>query len=231
MRAQIASDKRNRFVQLVGQGMDPYEAFQLAGFSTSGSEAGWRANCRSLTSKLRREIDAALAANNLPESRKQQTGDLSEEESSALQEEIREALKLAKAQNNVGAQTKLLKQLERLTRRSARGRPPASAPAPSKAKELPRMSEAEYQRVIGLLVTDEEDAEIQRQYPAHIEEERAKWIREEPNQYFEVAFPDMKKRTLADGSTVFDLEAEKSRRNELLSTVSHVALEPPVKRL
>lgn len=220
MRQTINSDKRTRFVELCGQGLDEYEAFQLSGFSTAGSEAGWKANARSLVSKLRSEIDAARAANNLPGSRKSQVGELSDEESAELLAQTREALKAAQAQSNVGATTKLLRQLERLTRKSARGRPPNAAPQKPEEKSLPPLSPGEFERLVSLLLTEEEEAEIAERYPAHVETERQLWLQGMPNRYWEVAY----------GRKLPKPEEEPSLRTELNTSVSVAAIET-VRRL
>ena len=220
MRQPINSDKRHKFIELVGSGLDPYEAYPLAGYATSGTESGWKANCRSLCARLRSEIDAARAANNLPESRKRQTGDLSIEESDELLSLTRENLQRAREQNNVGAVTKLLRQVERLTRRSARGRPASAAAStvsakPARVNRFAHLSSDEVFAIARSVLSEEENAAIDAEYPAHVETERQLWLQGMPNRYWEIAY----------GRKLPKPEEEPSPRTELNTSASVAAIE------
>lgn len=241
MRQPINSDRRHKFIELVGNGLDPYEAYPLAGYATSGSESGWKANCRSLCGRLRSEIDAVRAANSLPGSKKKQTGDLSDEETAELLAETRAALEVAKAQDNVGAQTKLLKQLLTLTRKSARGRP-ASAGSPASAKPARKKNMFDHMSgdqiwdlAFSITETDQDraqhaaEAERWRDY----EEQRALAINGLPNRFATTPFPGAAARTLEGGTVVIDFEEpDQGERAKLESSAAQSASVPEVvKRL
>jgi hypothetical protein len=100
-----------------------------------------------------------------------------------LVQQNRALYEAAVAAGNIGAARKSLTAIERLLKKKAKKPTPATPPPPTPAKPS-RWTMAE---LVDMLLTPEDEAEIAAMYPAHVEEERGKWLRGEPNDYWEVA--------------------------------------------
>lgn len=221
MRDNIGLNSRQqKFVSLVATGeISVTEAYVQAGYGTKRDSGN--------AHKLRRSLDSWIVA----EREKLGLAPIGEEapevddaDKAALIAEQRKLYALAISRGETGLAQKCLRAIERLLRKPASpGRPVTAKPTPPPAP--PRVpSKWTMAELVDMLLTPEEEAEIQRQFPAEIEEQRQLWLQEKPNHYFEI-MRGGHKRVLSDGSVLHDFDdTERKSKADLRAEASTTAL-------